>query len=170
MNLAGQTFGRLTVVRSCGWRDFLSGQRVRLWRCQCECGNRKTIFQSHLRSGHTQSCGCLDVETATAHIVKANTKHGHACAGKKTKEWRAWSHMKDRCFNPKAKDFKYYGGRGITVCKRWRTSFAKFLKDMQRAPGLNYSIDRKNVNGNYTPKNCRWATRKQQTANRRCSA
>lgn len=150
LNLVGESFGKLTVLR-------LARTLPRAWRCQCACGKIKTIQQRHLRDGNTKSCGCIC------------TTHGDAAKGG-TKEYHAWQDMKQRCFNPRDAKFSDYGGRGITVCKRWRTSFAAFLKDMTRAPGLNYSIDRINNNGNYTPKNCRWATAKTQRNNQRCSA
>jgi hypothetical protein len=93
--------------------------------------------------------------------------HGNAVRKNKSKEYKAWCHMKSRCTNLKNKDYKYYGGRGITVCKRWINSFENFLADLGRAPSPKYSIDRINVNGNYTPKNCRWATQSAQMQNAR---
>lgn len=83
-----------------------------------------------------------------------------------TPEYRSWQMMKNRCHNPKARDYAYYGGRGISVCKRWRDSYANFLADMGRRPTPMHTLDRKNNAKNYTPGNCRWATREEQARNR----
>ena len=83
-----------------------------------------------------------------------------------TPEYRSWQMMKNRCMNPRAIDFAYYGGRGITVCKKWRDSFEAFLADMGRRPSLLHTLDRKDGSKNYTPSNCRWATRQEQARNR----
>lgn len=83
-----------------------------------------------------------------------------------TPEYRSWQMIKNRCLNPRAADFAYYGGRGITVCKKWRDSFEAFLADMGRRPSPLHTLDRKDVNKNYTPSNCRWATRQEQSRNR----
>ncbi len=83
-----------------------------------------------------------------------------------TPEYRSWQMMKNRCHNPKARDYAYYGGRGISVCKRWRESFVNFLADMGRKPTPEHTLDRKRTAGNYTPGNCRWATREEQSRNR----
>ena len=83
-----------------------------------------------------------------------------------TPEYRSWQMMKNRCHNPKARDYAYYGGRGITVCKKWRDSFAAFLADMGRRPSTAHTLDRINADKNYTPSNCRWATRETQARNR----
>lgn len=93
-------------------------------------------------------------------------KHGHTI-GKRTKEYVAWLNMKRRCDSKCRSTYNYYGGRGIKVCKRWLHSFTNFLSDMKQKPTNDYSLDRINVNGNYTPHNCRWATKKQQSQNRR---
>lgn len=83
-----------------------------------------------------------------------------------TPEYRSWQMMKNRCHNPRARDYAYYGGRGITVCKKWRESFDAFLQDMGRRPSFEHTLDRVDANKNYTPSNCRWATRKTQARNR----
>lgn len=80
--------------------------------------------------------------------------------------YKVWSSMKQRCYDPNAKTYEYYGGRGITVCERWRESFSNFQADMGEKPTPGHSIDRKDVNSNYTPDNCRWATKHQQMANK----
>jgi hypothetical protein len=90
--------------------------------------------------------------------------HGHKKKGKPSPTYRVWIQMKRRCFDPKSKDFPKYGGRGITVCDRWNASFVAFLEDMGERPSLDHSIDRLEVNGHYSPDNCRWATSYQQNA------
>ena len=83
-----------------------------------------------------------------------------------TPEYRAWQHMKDRCYNTKGKNYPYYGARGITVCKAWKDSYAQFLSDMGQRPGDEYTLERKNGARGYMPSNCCWATRQQQARNR----
>lgn len=85
----------------------------------------------------------------------------------KTPEYRAWGHIKERCYNPNCKEYKWYGAQGIVMCDEWRKSFHKFLEDMGKKPGEKYSIDRINCNGNYEKSNCRWTTASVQAANRR---
>ena len=96
-----------------------------------------------------------------------NLKHKNAAHGKVTKEYRAWRNMKDRCYNKKHSSYKNYGGRSIKVCKRWLHSFENFLKDVGLSPSPIYSLDRIDNDGDYKPSNCRWATSKEQTRNRR---
>jgi hypothetical protein len=157
LDITGETYGLLTVLR------LTRNLPRRAWRCQCVCGRKKTILQMDLRSGNTRSCGCL--------FHKGNnSSHGEARPEFRTKEYTAWADLKARCTNPKNSSFKNYGGRGITVCKRWLNSYENFLKDMGRAPSPEYSIDRVNNNGNYTPNNCRWATAKTQANNKRRAA
>lgn len=155
-DISGQKFGRWTVIR----RNGIKGHNA-LWLCQCECGNQKSVLGTDLRRGHVRSCGCYHASG----FENANTKHGMT----KTPEYSSWEHMKYRCYNPKDKRYKEYGGRGITVCERWFDSFENFLADMGQRPSMDHSLDRKNVNGNYEPNNCRWATRKEQRNNRRDS-
>lgn len=130
--------------------------------CQCVCGNTVTVTRYRLASGHTRSCGCLSRETAAANARRTNTKHG-LCRSKVS---IAWSGMRDRCNNPKNASFHNYGGRGIRVCERW-SDFLNFVADMGHPPSKAHSLDRIDVNGNYEPSNCRWATAKEQCRNTR---
>ena len=157
-DLTGQTFGRLIALN----RVPVKGDSK--WVCRCSCGTIKTISGADLVSGHTKSCGCYFKEI----LSKSNLKHGERRRGKTTKEYRTWIGINCRCRNKNDARYKDYGERGITVCDRWRHSFENFLEDMGRCPdGL--SIDRKDVNGNYEPSNCRWATNEQQANNTRAN-
>lgn len=127
------------------------------WVCRCDCGRRVTVIGVNLTSGMTQSCGCLRARRSR----EVNATHGMS---KKT-EYTIWLNMRRRCTDPNVKGYKYYGGRGITVCERWNT-FENFLADMGRRPSWELTLDRINVNGNYEPGNCRWATWKQQANNK----
>lgn len=155
VNIVGSIFGRLTVVERSENNKFKAR-----WLCRCECGKRKVVDGTLLRSGHTQSCGCLAIER--------RTKHGGTAGYVYSKEYTAWKHMVSRCTSVKDPAWSDYGGRGITVCEPWR-SFATFLKDMGNAPSPDMSLDRIDNDVGYGPSNCRWATRGQQAANKRGS-
>jgi hypothetical protein len=149
IDLTGKRFGRLVVPAYAG------GEK---WFCVCDCGVRVVVRGDRLREGKTKSCSCLRRE-----LLKARaTKHGMS----RSREYRSWTSMKSRCFDPRATGFEFYGGRGILVCERWANSFEEFFADMGTRPA-GRSLDRINPNGNYGPGNCRWADTKQQAQNRR---
>lgn len=129
--------------------------------CRCDCGANAAARDDHIKSGRIQSCGCLMREFTTAR----NFIHGEGTRALKSDEFNAWNLMLARCLNPKNRAFRYYGGRGISVCERWRESFPNFLEDMGRRPSKRHSLDRIRVNEGYEPGNCRWATACEQARN-----
>ena len=156
IDIEGQQIGLWKVLS----RDKENKSNGTCWVCKCFCGNMKSVRYTHLRSGKSLSCGCIrDKQTGDR-----SRTHGLS----KTRIYRIWRNMINRCHYENYKEFKYYGGRGIVVCDRWRQSFQNFLNDMG-VPDDDLSIDRINNDGNYEPTNCRWATSKEQAQNRRNS-
>lgn len=151
-NLKGERFGRLMVTG-----NFVKRGASRYWDCTCDCGKQTSVKSGHLTSNATRSCGCLIGDVAAVNF----RTHGRS----KTPEYRAWEQLRRRCMDPKCPQYPNYGGRGIAVSSRWNR-FEAFFEDMGPRP-IGGSVDRIDVNGNYTPENCRWATMKQQQRNRR---
>lgn len=159
-DLTGLVFDRLTVIKRCGTKVFPSGQKRPLYLCKCECGNEVTVLSSNLNRGNTKSCGCLAIDCRTSHNQWGD------------KIYKCWDNMRSRCYNPNATGYKNWGGRGIRVCDEWRNNYEAFYNYVSELPHFmedGYTLDRINVNGNYEPDNVRWATRYEQTHNRRCS-
>jgi hypothetical protein len=156
--LKGKHFTSLTVIERAGSDS--RGQS--LWLCQCVCGKKFNVIGYALTSGNTKSCGCLK----TKKIIQFNKEHAkHGM--KNTPTYRSWRAMHQRCRLSTNASWKYYGGLGVKVCKRWN-DFRNFLKDMGIRPS-GRTLDRKRPSGNYKPSNCRWATPLEQRHNRRVS-
>ncbi len=155
----GKRFGRLLVLERSGtskWGDII-------FRCRCDCGNETRSWSTTLSDGTSKSCGCLNREK----VVRSATRHGNSPRKKATPEYNSWAAMMSRCRNSRSPEFRYYGGRGITICERW-LDFKNFLSDMGQRPAKT-TLDRIKVNLNYEPSNCRWATKETQSNNRRCN-
>lgn len=157
--LIGTVFNRLTVIKDAPKKN---GRRRLI--CRCACGNTKEYDASNVTGGSSRSCGCLR-NSLIASVGKSNAKHGQSTNA--TPEYRAWNSMIQRCHTPTHKQFYHYGGRGITVCDRWRNDFSAFFEDVGKRPDQTHSLDRIDNNRGYEPGNVRWATPTQQNNNRR---
>lgn len=160
INVIGQRFSKLIVLKE---TDRSNSGRLRVL-CLCDCGNKTVVDPRSLRSRKTTSCGCAQREAVR---ISSSRRKQFDIPVKKMPEYSSWLGMKKRCFNKKEPKYASYGGRGITVCRAWENDFSEFLKDMGNKPTQNHSLDRIDVNGNYNPKNCRWATAKEQALNKR---
>jgi hypothetical protein len=145
LDLRGKIIGKLTVIRETDKRS----QRSIIWECKCQCGNTAFIAARDLTNSAKPRKGC------------------GKCGVNLHPLYSTWSGMKSRCYNKTTPNYKDYGGRGITVCDRWKNSFLDFLSDMGEKPSSDHSLDRINNDGNYEPTNCRWATWSEQSTNQR---
>ena len=151
IDLTGQIFTRFTVATAEGKSK---GGHI-LWRCHCECGNECVVLGNSLRRGHTKSCGCYRAEQLLTHGLSNHPLYD------------VWCHMLSRCRNVDHRQYQDYGGRGIKVCVEWLESFKTFYDDMITGYVKGLEIDRIDVNGGYSPDNCRWVTPQQNILNTR---
>jgi len=163
VDVIGLRFGRLIITGDAEMYVSPSGKaRLRQVSARCDCGNDTVVTLGSLKEGITTSCGCYWLER-----LADPRKHGHTRKNGVSPEYRSWRGAIQRCENPNAERFPNYGGRGVVMCREWRESFASFLNDMGQKPSATHSIDRIDVDGNYEPKNCRWATPAEQASNKR---
>ena len=143
----------LTPVEYTGTKDKWGNRVI---KCICDCGNEVLIGVTFFLSGRKKSCGCYPV----GRVKDPNAVRRHYL-------YRTWVSMRNRCYNPKTLSYKNYGGRGISVSDDWNSNFLSFIRDMGDRPEGDYSVDRKDNDGNYCKENCKWSTRSEQAFNRR---
>lgn len=154
-DITNQRFGRLTAKEYA----FTDKGKSSTWRCLCDCGKETLVVLTSLKNGNTQSCGCLRIERTKAKVAKHKKSH--------SPEYHAWGNMIQRCENKNHPEYKNYGGRGIVVCKEWRSSFERFFEDMGEKPSPKFSLDRINNEKGYFKENCRWTDASTQATNQR---
>lgn len=157
-DLIGQTFGRLTVVEKAHVH-----QGHQFWRCSCTCGGVNTVSTSVLTSGRTKSCGCLQAEN-DKYMLSGKSRITHGLS--KTRIYKIWKGMKNRCYDSNRAGYARYGGRGIVLCKEWEEDFHVFYTwAMNNGYKDNLTIERLDVDGNYCPENCTWIPKSMQSRN-----
>lgn len=156
LNLIGRKFGKLLVTANSEAR---TKAMKAMFDCICDCGNKKTVTGRNLISGASASCGCEVGKSAKQRF----TTHGRTSH----EMFHRYRSMIDRCYNKNAAEYENYGGRGITVCQQWIDSIDSFIQDIGVPSSPTHSLDRKDNNAGYSPDNVRWATKKDQSINRR---
>jgi hypothetical protein len=168
-DLTNQTFGYLTVIGP--RRSMTYGRAGRFkseWLCRCSCGKEVWRQADALIQGQSDSCGCQRIARTVAKIskahqaaAKANRSHGMST----TPIYRRWASMLQRCYNPMVREYRWYGAVGITICDRWRESFENFFTDMSEGYSEGLSLERKDSKKGYSPENCCWIPRSEQSRN-----
>lgn len=161
IDITGQQFGRLTVIKREGCRG-----KAPLWECRCKCGNTHYVTGGNLKNGGTQSCGCIHKEIAEISRKKKNTEKYKT----RTRLYATYNTMMQRCYNEKTKSYNAYGGRGIKICDGWRNNFQTFYEwAIKHGYEKGLELDRKDNNGDYKPNNCHYITKQENAWNRRNS-